>query len=205
MSSKRSGRRPDSPDGNDPPSCTIIAGPNGSGKSTIYELLQPVGEFVNADLIARSLLGKIEENIELFAARMTLHRLDKLLEDRRDFVFETTLSGHQPLSLMRRAKGAGFQVGLVFVVLADVDLNVKRVAERVSRGGHDIPEATIRRRYAKSFSNLRLAVSESDGCLVYDNSQTEIELLVRASRGVVELNRLDLSRHHHAIVAAAFD
>lgn len=129
--------------------CTIIGGPNGSGKSTIFNLLKPVGEFVNADVIARQLSNQDPQSVEIEAAKAALDRLEELREEGEDFIFETTLSGHQSIKLMKYAREAGYQVGLVFVALASVDLNVERVAERVKTGGHDIPEPVIRRRYPK--------------------------------------------------------
>ncbi|WP_147029007.1 AAA family ATPase [Methylobacterium oxalidis] len=122
----------------------MLAGPNGSGKSSLFERLGPDGEFVNADLIARaSGLGDAQ------AAKRTIRRLDALLKARKNVVYETTLSSHHAIALMRRARDAGYEVGVVFVALLSVDLNVRRVAERVSRGGLHIPEEVIRRRYPR--------------------------------------------------------
>jgi predicted ABC-type ATPase len=203
LSSKLSGQEPDQGSANFVAVCTVIGGPNGSGKSTVFELLKPDGEFVNADIIARRIDPNAPQSVDLLAARATLERLQELLIEASNFVFETTLSGHQSLALMERARSSGYQVGLVFVALADVDLNVKRVAERVSKGGHDIPNAIIRRRYLKSFSNLAKAIKISHGCLIYDNSRTSVELLVRMRGMTVEVNNLDQSYAHHALIANA--
>jgi predicted ABC-type ATPase len=181
----------------------VIGGPNGSGKSTIFEPLNPKGEFVNADVIARRINPHAPQSVDLSAAKATLERVRELLNEGRDFVFETALSGHQPIALMERARKAGYQVGLVFVALADVDLNVKRVAERVSKGGHEIPDAIIRRRYPKSFANLAKAIKVTHGCLIYDNSSASIELLLRMNGTTIEVNKLDESYTHHTLIADA--
>lgn len=176
--------------------CTILAGPNGSGKSSLFDLLRPVGEFVNADVIARSAdLGKAQ------AARQAIRRLDAILHARADFVFETTLSSHHAIALIRRARQSGYEIGLVFVALASADLNVRRVAERVSRGGHDIPEDDIRRRYPRAFRNLGRAVPLVHGSLIYDNSGRIPELLLRIASGIIAENRIDGARPHHALIA----
>jgi predicted ABC-type ATPase len=120
--------------------CTILGGPNGSGKSSLYRALAPPGEFVNADMIARHLNPADPASASLLAGRTVLRRLSALIGQRRDFVWETTLSSNQALALMRRAYTAGYEIGLVFVVLARAELNVDRVAQRVSQGGHHIPE-----------------------------------------------------------------
>lgn len=78
--------------------CTIIGGPNGSGKSTIFNLLKPVGEFVNADVIARQLNNQDPQSVEIEAAKAALDRLEELREEGEDFIFETTLSGIIPSS-----------------------------------------------------------------------------------------------------------
>ena len=69
---------------------------------------------------------------------------------------------------MRHARESGYQVGLVFVALANAGLNVERVAERVKAGGHDIPEPVIRRRYPKAFRNLAQARPLAHGCLILE-------------------------------------
>ena len=181
-----------------PPVYTILSGPNGSGKSSIYDLLRPVGEFVNADDIARANgCGKTQ------AARRAILRLGRLQSERRDFVFETTLSSHHAIGTMRRARDSGYEVGLVFVALASADLNVNRVAERVGRGGHHIPEDDIRRRSPRSFANLAQALPLAHGSIVYDNSERVPRLVLRVEAGRVAENRLDDSLAHHGLIAQA--
>ncbi|RIX98699.1 hypothetical protein D3218_16030 [Aureimonas flava] len=57
--------------------CTIVAGPNGSGKSTIYPLLSLVGEFVNADIVARRISPAHPESVSMAAGRVVLKTIDK--------------------------------------------------------------------------------------------------------------------------------
>lgn len=181
-----------------PPVCTILAGPNGSGKSSLFALLRPVGEFVNADEIARATGGGPAR-----AARLAIARLNHLLQERADFVFETTLSSHHAITLLRQARERGYEVGLVFVALASPDLNVRRVAERVGRGGHAIPEADIRRRTPRSFAHLAKALPLAHGSLVYDNSERVPALLLRVEAGRVVESRLSDERPHHRLIARA--
>ena len=81
------------------PYCTVIAGPNGSGKSTIYPKLDPVGEFVNADVVARNLDAAKPESAAIAAGRLVLSRIDALVEKRSSFVYETTLSTHADVKI----------------------------------------------------------------------------------------------------------
>lgn len=75
------------------------------------------------------------------------------------------------------AKRLGFTtVGLVGV--AGTYLGVEHVAVRVAQGGHDIPEAVIRRRFEKGWSNFQDVYRELvDSWRLYDNSGEQAVLL----------------------------
>ena len=79
------------------PRCILIAGPNGAGKTTFARRYLPenarVVHFVNADLIASGLSPLKPEIAAIAAARMVLGEIDRLVAERADFAFETTLSG----------------------------------------------------------------------------------------------------------------
>ena len=181
-----------------PSVCTVIAGPNGSGKSSVYDLLEPPGEFVNADVIAREAkLGTI------WAGRQAVARLRHLTSERETFVFETTLSGNQPIALMSDARRVGYVVDLFFVVLSSVDLHIRRVAGRVRMGGHDIPSADLRRRYPRSVRNLAKAIPLANTCTILDNSRAEPEVILRVRDMCIEVNGLNKARAHHISIAEA--
>jgi predicted ABC-type ATPase len=72
--------------------------------------------------------------------------------------------------LLEKAKKSGYIIESIFVLTADVKLNVKRVKVRVLKGGHDVPEDKIRSRYVKSLQMLKKLVSISDTCIVVDNT-----------------------------------
>lgn len=186
------------------PFCTVIAGPNGSGKSTIYPLLSLEGVFVNADLVARRIDPQHPESVSVAAGRLVLQLIDKILNDRRSFVYETTLSSRQSLSVMERCHDLGYEVAL-----DSPDLNILRVAERVSRGGHDIPAEVIRRRYETTFARLPHALRLADSGLLFDNSGVEPLMLLALQGGEIVANHLDEAMALHArlaeIVAQALD
>lgn len=203
LSSRLSGREPDTGKESFKPVCTVLGGSNGSGKSSIFEVLGAPGEFVNADAYARKIAPDNPEGASLAAGKQVLRRLGELIRDRSDFVYETTLSSNQAIGLMRSARRSNYEVGLVFVVLASADLNVLRVADRVSKGGHHIPEATIRRRYESSFAKLAQALPLSHGSAIFDNTERPPVMLLRIRGNVIEENNLDKTKALHIRIAKA--
>ena len=144
------------------------------------------------------------EAASLSAGRYILTELDRAIERRETFVYETTLSSNQSIELMRRAKQVGYEVGLVFVALDSADLNVKRVANRVARGGHDIPEDVIRRRYETALRRLPGAIRIADGSMIFDNSPSSGPLLlIQIRAGDVEVNNLDDTNAFHGRIGDA--
>jgi predicted ABC-type ATPase len=188
----------------DAPVCTILGGANGSGKSSIYLALVLPGRFVNADVAARSLDALHPERVSVAAGKLVLRELDQLMAVRDSFVYETTLSSYQSIDLMQRAREGGYEVNLAYVILRDADLHVERVASRVAVGGHDIPEATIRRRYRTSMDRLSNAICLADGTSIFDNSSLSGPmLLVQIANGAIAVNALDPIQPSHARIAAS--
>ena len=147
------------------PILLVFAGPNGSGKSTVARSFPHFGTFINADDL------KTTYNIsDLEAAQFADDLRNKLLESRVDFSFETVLSTERNLFLMKKAKDYGFEVQCIYVLTCNPDINVARVRARVLRGGHDVPEGKIRKRYQRALVLLPQIVSVCDKILIYDNS-----------------------------------
>jgi predicted ABC-type ATPase len=160
------------------PRVIIIAGPNGAGKTTFARefLPQEAGcpVFVNADLIAAGLSPFAPEQAAIRAGRLMLDTIARHAAKRESFAFETTLSGLGYARQIPQWQRLGYYVELFFLGLPTADLAVQRVAERVRQGGHNIPEATIRRRFD---SGLRLLTQVYQSLVnewaVYDNSGDE--------------------------------
>ena len=166
------------------PNLYIIAGPNGAGKTTAaYNLLPDVlhcPNFVNADEIARGLSPFAPETVSFLAGRIMLQRIDELLPQKVDFAIETTLSTRSYVQLVRRAQALGYKVHLIFFFLENEDQAIARVAQRVSNGGHGIPEEDIRRRFTRGIYNLiNLYMPICDSVLVYNNMRTPAQLVAR--------------------------
>ena len=166
------------------PNLYIIAGPNGAGKTTAsYTLLPDVlhcPNFVNADEIARGLSPFAPEMVPVQAGRIMLQRIEELLPQRVDFAIETTLATRSYVQLVHRAQALGYKVHLIFFFLESEEQAIQRVAQRVSNGGHDIPEEDIRRRFKRGIRNLiNLYLPICDSALVYNNMKTPAQLVAR--------------------------
>jgi predicted ABC-type ATPase len=186
--------------------CWIVGGTNGSGKSSIYQNsseLRGSGEFVNADLVARQISPHNTDTASLIAGRRVIERLDYLISKRENFVYETTLSSKQSIELISTVRNCGYRVGLFFVILSNVGLNVKRVHERVSRGGHSIPDDVIRRRYGRAIANLPIAIRIAHETVVFDNSGATPVKLISLVDGNIIQNTLDEATISNCEIAEA--
>lgn len=160
----------------------IIAGPNGAGKTTFAREFLPNDAgcpiFVNADLIAAGLSPFAPESAVLQAGRLMLQELTRHFSTGNSFAFETTLSGRGYLHHIRQWQSAGYRVKLIFLQLNSAEQAIARVAQRVRQGGHNIPEATIRRRFTAGRKNFeQLYAPLVDAWALYDNSGVEPILL----------------------------
>ena len=157
------------------PRLYIIAGVNGSGKTTFARELLPnyveCLEFVNADLIAGGLSPFSPGAAALRAGRLVLEQIESLSSRKRDFGFETTLSGRSYLPLLRSLRKTGYRIHLFYLWIPRVDLALARIADRVKRGGHTVPENVVRRRFRRSLRNFfRLYEPLLDSWTIFDNS-----------------------------------
>ena len=153
----------------------IIAGCNGAGKTTASMTVLPeilnCYEFVNADEIAKGLSPFQPEKVAIEAGRIMLKRLKDLMESGVDFAFETTLSTRSYVSFIKEAALKDYKITLIFVYLKNVELAKRRVRERVLRGGHNIENDVIERRYEAGLKNFfQLYMPICDLWMVVDNS-----------------------------------
>lgn len=165
----------------------IVSGCNGAGKTTAsYTVLPEIlecREFVNADEIARGLSPFNAEGVAIEAGRLMLQRIEELLKEDVTFAIETTLATRSYVNLVKRAQRQGYRVNLLYFWLSSPELAKRRVAERVSKGGHDIPEEIIRRRYTAGINNLfKLFMPAVDYWAIFDNSATPRRIVATGGR-----------------------
>jgi predicted ABC-type ATPase len=164
------------------PNLYIIAGCNGAGKTTASYTVLPemleCDEFINADEIAKGLSPFNPEKAAIESGRIMLDKISKLISQKVDFAFETTLATRSYINTIRKAKSFGYDVTLVFFWLDSVELAIERVKIRVEEGGHNIPVNVIKRRYLAGLKNLfQLYMSESSYWMLFNNSSLTAELI----------------------------
>lgn len=158
------------------PAIYVLAGVNGAGKSSIggAAFRENGADYYNPDEFARALrlrnpaLNPAEANAIAWTNGVRL--LERAIEQRLDFAIESTLGGSTIPRLLGEAASRRIAVRIWHVGLATPELHLARVRVRVARGGHDIPEADIRRRFEHSRINLIDLLPRLAALRVYDNS-----------------------------------
>jgi predicted ABC-type ATPase len=154
----------------------VLAGTNGAGKSSIGgAMFRAAGnDYFNPDEAALRIQaanpGAKSEETNAAAWNEGRRLLERSINERLDFAFETTLGGNTITRLLQEAMSRGAEVRIWYVALSSPELHLARVRARVKKGGHDIPEAAIRRRYDDSRKNLIRLLPDLTALRLYDNS-----------------------------------
>ena len=78
----------------------------------------------------------------------------------------------------------GYKFHLIYFWLPNADTAIARVADRVKRGGHHVPDDIIRRRYTRSIYNFfHLYQPVSTSWRVYNNGTEDGPALVALGSG----------------------
>jgi predicted ABC-type ATPase len=161
----------------DPLPCIyVLAGTNGAGKSSIGGAMfrQAGAEYFNPDEAARLIRsanpGIIQAEANSAAWQEGKRLLERAITSRCNFAFETTLGGNTIPRLLAQALSLGIEVRIWYAGLRTLELHIARVRSRVDKGGHDIPEADIRRRFEAGRLNLIRLLPKLTELRMYDNS-----------------------------------
>lgn len=176
------------------PLLIVIAGPNGSGKTSItskllkHEWVED-SVYINPDNVAKEIFGdwNSKEAVIKAADYCAKWREECLLEN-KSLIFETVMSADDKVDFILRAKKAGFFIRVFFIATTNPTINAARIANRVMKGGHDVPITKIISRYKKSICNCIKVSNVVDRLYVYDNSVDgeEAKLQFRLENGSVE-------------------
>jgi predicted ABC-type ATPase len=159
------------------PFVIVAAGPNGAGKTTFVDhFIRPSSlRIINPDEIARGLAPLSPESVAYEAADVADALRGRLVAAGSPFCTETVFSdpAGSKLAFLKSAQRSGYVVFLVFIGLESAALSSARVAQRVEKGGHDIPDDKLEARYPRTLSNLKSALAFVNHALILDNSSAD--------------------------------
>jgi len=163
------------------PTYTIFAGTNGVGKTSIYKSIyyneNKDEKRINTDEIVARIGSWKDNNLQMKCAREAVKLIKSYISQEISFNQETTLSGKSILKNIKIAKENGFYIVMNYIGVENPEIAKARVRQRVSNGGHGIPEDIIERRYYASLKNLKGAIEICDEINVYDNTEVFKEII----------------------------
>jgi len=163
---------------------TIISGVNGVGKSSFSGVLA----FQN------NALGDIVDSAKITAAKkvfpnegskIALRCITEHLENGRSFAEETALIGKNVQLSAEKAKELGYYIRLYYIGLNTPEECLKRISNRATRGGHDIGEIDVRRRFAERWKSLNRILPYCDEAVFFDNDNGFVEVAEYADKKLI--------------------
>ena len=153
---------------------TIIGGVNGCGKSSLTGALKAersdLGLLIDVDKLAAQLGSPVE------GGKAAVRKIDECLEKGISFTQETTLSGARTERTIRRAKERGYTIRLYYIGLDTMEESLGRIANRVAKGGHDIPKEDVERRFSTRFADVLRILPYCDEARFFDNDNGFVEV-----------------------------
>ena len=147
---------------------TIIGGVNGVGKSSFTGVLKErtmdLGTIIDVDKITAELGGNT-----LAGCKAALTKIRDCIARNVSFTQETTLSGYKTEATAKQVKELGYHVRMFYVGLDTLDESLLRIQNRVRRGGHDIPNDDVSRRFSARWESLAKVLPYCDEAEFYDN------------------------------------
>lgn len=154
---------------------TIIGGVNGTGKSSLTGVLKTqttdLGIIIDVDKITAQNGGSAIQG-----GKIALERIRECLDKGLSFTQETTLSGRKTEITAAQAKERGYYVRLYYVGLDTLEESLARIENRVRRGGHDIRDEDVQRRFAGRWEAVSKVLPYCDEARFFDNDNGFVEV-----------------------------
>ncbi len=165
------------------PLAVFLIGANGSGKSTLrnYLNLTDIQTNIDPDVLNRIYKNRYPNTYLIESAKQALTMYKQGITSGVNICIESTLAGHGTLGRIIQAKQHGYYTVAYFVGLNDVELNLRRIRQRVAEGGHNIPEASVRKRFSESIQNTIKIKDYFDELYIIDNSHDSYSLQISKS------------------------
>ena len=154
----------------------LFAGVNGAGKSTLYNTESLDINIkdtirINTDEIVRKIGNWKNDSDQIKAAKIAINLRNNCFQYGKSFNEETTLTGKTILKIIDKVKEEGYELQLFYVGVTSSDIAKERVKNRVEKGGHNIEDNVIEKRYYESLENLKKIILKFDKVYLYDNSK----------------------------------
>jgi predicted ABC-type ATPase len=153
---------------------TIIGGVNGCGKSSLTGALKAerndLGTIIDPDKLSAKLGGYGA------GGRVAVAKINECLAKGLNFTQETTLAGARTERTIKQAKELGYTIRLYYVGLDSLEESLQRIVSRVRKGGHNIPQQDVERRYAGRFEALVKVLPYCDEARFFDNGNGFVEV-----------------------------
>lgn len=156
--------------------------------------------FINADILAKQLFQDDAEERSYEAAKIAESMRLDLLNEGRSFCFETVFSHPSKIDFVATAKTLGYEIVLVYIHLETAALNQARVSQRVSEGGHQVPDEKIISRIPRVMENIKQAFPLCDYSYILDNSRLDNPFQQIAA---IKNGRTNCNKKHLPLWAAA--
>ena len=174
------------------PCVVIIGGVNGSGKSTFAQraagtdlLLGQVA--INPDELSKQAMQDMpalnDPGASLAGAEKAEKAVWRAIAEGRSVAVETVLSSDKFEPVLFAARNREYRIRLIFVALPSVEYSLERIADRVLKGGHDVPSDKVRSRWSKAHDNLVRFLALVDDVLVFSNIENSPILVAQRIGG----------------------
>ena len=154
----------------------LFAGVNGAGKSTLYNSEKLDNDIknsirINTDEIVKKIGIWKNNSDKIRAAKIAINLRNECFQYDKSFNEETTLTGKTILKTINKAKELGYELQLFYVGVNNPEIAKERIKIRVEKGGHNIENDVVEKRYYESLTNLKEIISKFDKVYLYDNSK----------------------------------
>ena len=143
---------------------TLVGGVDGVGKTSLLGVLvttkYDIGVIIDSDLIGQ---------------KAAIERINSSIEKGINLTQETTLSGSRTLKTINKAREHDYFIRLYYIGVNTAEESMKRIKNRVEKGGHNIPDDDVIRRYNKRFDDLIAILPYCDEVFLYDNENGFVE------------------------------
>ncbi len=111
-------------------------------------------EFLNADEIAKSLSAENPSEKKISAGKLFFQKLNEAVEQNKSLLIESTLSGRYLQKMFGTWRKRDYQINIIFIFAESSEILIERIAERVKKGGHFVPDEDVRRRFMRGKENF---------------------------------------------------